>query len=55
MLPDEHGVFHSLILPGFGLRLVWLWQAPAPSALGTLLDLGRANPTFADAVRRSLG
>jgi len=38
---DETGVYHSKVLPGFWLRVKWLWQTPPPDleaaeALGLL-------------------
>ena len=37
---DEHGVYHSKVLPGFWLRVAWLWQSPPPNTLDVLRDLG---------------
>ena len=54
LLPDANGVIHSQVLPGFALRLEWLWQDPAPSALVLLRELARDNPALADALRASL-
>lgn len=36
VLPDAQGRYHAATLPGFWLRLDWLWQRPLPDAL-TLL------------------
>ena len=38
---DEAGIFHSQVLPGFWLRVEWLWRLPTPDleaaeALGLL-------------------
>lgn len=36
----REGEYHSLALPGFWLRLEWLWQEPLPKALDVLRELG---------------
>lgn len=33
------GILHSTSLPGFWLRLEWLWQDPRPKTMATLLQL----------------
>ena len=38
--PD--GVYRSEIVPGFWLRLVWLWQQPLPDTVQVLLEIDRA-------------
>ena len=30
VLPNDEGVYHSAQLPGFWLRVAWLWQEPLP-------------------------
>ncbi|OGO42229.1 MAG: hypothetical protein A2Z04_05645, partial [Chloroflexi bacterium RBG_16_57_9] len=35
---DNEGVYHSKILPGFWLRVEWLWQTPLPPALTVLRE-----------------
>lgn len=30
VLPDEKGIYRSMALPDFWLRVAWLWQAPPP-------------------------
>ena len=34
------GVYQSLVLKGFWLRVEWLWQTPLPPVLGILKELG---------------
>ena len=34
--PDENGVFHSAVLPGFWLKVDWLWQDPPPTVRDVL-------------------
>jgi Uma2 family endonuclease len=31
VLVDDSGIFHSEVLPGFWLRIDWLWQDPPPT------------------------
>jgi Uma2 family endonuclease len=38
--PLEDGVFHSSALPGFWLRIEWLWADPLPGTLETLREIG---------------
>ncbi len=42
MPPDAQGIYHSRVLPGFWLRVDWLWQDPLPDAVRTLLQIDRA-------------
>ncbi len=39
--PDEAGIYHSRALPGFWLRVAWLWQDPPPSVTQALLEIDR--------------
>jgi Uma2 family endonuclease len=36
----EDGIFHSRVLPGFWLKVEWLWQDPLPSVREVLRELG---------------
>ena len=36
----EAGEYHALALPGFWLRVEWLWQEPLPKTLDVLRELG---------------
>ncbi len=38
----EEGVYHSQVVPGFWLRVEWLWQVPLPRTLAVLRELGVA-------------
>jgi Uma2 family endonuclease len=38
--PDTAGVYHSLRLPAFWLRVAWLWQEPLPPVEEILLEIG---------------
>jgi Uma2 family endonuclease len=39
--PDADGIYRSKILPGFWLRVNWLWQEPPPDVVKTLLEVDR--------------
>lgn len=39
--PDADGVYRSRMLPGFWLRVGWLWQDPLPSPIRALLEIDR--------------
>ncbi|MEW6772266.1 MAG: Uma2 family endonuclease [Bacillota bacterium] len=38
--PDERGVFESEVLPGFWLKVDWLWQERLPSVVVCLKEMG---------------
>ena len=38
--PDREGIYRSAIVPGFWLRISWLWQRPLPRVLDVLRELG---------------
>ncbi|MGQ9625660.1 MAG: Uma2 family endonuclease [Anaerolineae bacterium] len=38
--PDKEGAFHSKVLPGFKLRVAWLWAEPLPTLVEVLRELG---------------
>ncbi len=38
--PDQEGIYHSAVVPGFWLRVSWLWQQPLPRVLDVLRELG---------------
>ena len=39
-MPLDDGVFRSQALPGFWLRMEWLWQEPLPGCIGILRQWG---------------
>lgn len=55
LLPNEHGIFSSRVLPGLALNTLWLWREPVPSSIGILMDLARSDPAVAAALNRILG
>lgn len=38
--PDQDGIYRSTVVPGFWLRVSWLWQQPLPRVLDVLRELG---------------
>jgi Uma2 family endonuclease len=38
--PDRDGIYSALVLPGFRLKVDWLWQEPLPAVLDVLRELG---------------
>jgi Uma2 family endonuclease len=39
-LPEDDGVYRSTVVPGFFLRLSWLWQSPMPKLYELRRQLG---------------
>jgi Uma2 family endonuclease len=39
--PDSDGMYRSQVLPGFWLRVAWLWQQPLPDPVRVLLQIDR--------------
>jgi Uma2 family endonuclease len=37
--PDAEGIYHAAVMPGFWLRVAWLWQEPLPPVLSLLREL----------------
>jgi Uma2 family endonuclease len=45
MVPvDTQGVYRSSVLPGFWLKVSWLWQNPLPHPLQILGEIAGINP-----------
>jgi Uma2 family endonuclease len=42
-VPTLDGVYRSAVLPGFWLRVEWLWQEPLPKLLPTLETIQRGE------------
>lgn len=38
--PDQQGIYLSAVVPGFWLRVSWLWQQPLPRVLDVLREMG---------------
>lgn len=43
-VPTPEGVYRSAVLPGFWLRVEWLWQEPLPKLLPTLETIQKEKP-----------
>ena len=54
ILGPEDGIVRSRVLPGFALRVEWLWQDPAANPLVALSTMGQENPALIAALRGSL-
>ncbi len=50
----EEGEYHALVLPGFKLRVEWLWQEPLPSPIRTLAEIVGLDPSLAETFERAL-
>lgn len=37
--PEPGGIYRPVVLPGFWLRMDWLWQEPQPGVLEVLREL----------------
>lgn len=51
ILPDDHGRYHSHVLPGFWLRASWLTQEPLPDTLVALAEMRGVAPDVVQAFR----
>lgn len=40
ILSADQGIYHSRVLPGFWLKVEWLWQDPLPPVLDVVRQLG---------------
>jgi Uma2 family endonuclease len=40
VLIGADGIYRSIVLPGFWLRVAWLWQRPLPDEIDVLKELG---------------
>lgn len=52
--PDEQGVYRSVIVSGFWLRIEWLWQEPLPSPLRVVAEIAGVEKTLLEAFERAL-
>ena len=51
----REGVYHSETLPGFWLRVEWLWQEPLPHPLRALGQIARVDTEVVERFLRALG
>jgi Uma2 family endonuclease len=50
----KEGEYYALVLPGFKLRVEWLWQEPLPSPIRTLAEIVGMDPSLAESFERAL-
>ncbi len=48
------GVYRSAVVPGFWLRVEWLWQEPLPSPLRAVAEIADVDTALVDAFERAL-
>ena len=51
----REGIFHSEAVPGFWLRVGWLWQEPLPSSLRILGEIAGIAPQMVEQFMQALG
>ncbi|HET89359.1 MAG TPA: Uma2 family endonuclease [Chloroflexi bacterium] len=51
----EEGEYHSAALPGFWLRVEWLWQEPLPHPLRVLGEIGGVDTALVEQFLQALG
>jgi len=49
------GEYHSRAIPGFWLRVEWLWQEPLPHPLRVLGHIAGADPQLVERFLQALG
>jgi Uma2 family endonuclease len=52
--PDAQRIYRSQILPGFWIKLDWLWQEPLPSPIKVLAEIAGVDPQLAEQFARAL-
>jgi Uma2 family endonuclease len=51
----QKGTYHALTLPGFWLRIEWLWQEPLPQPLQALGEIVGLDPQVVEGFLQALG
>jgi Uma2 family endonuclease len=54
VLRGATGTFHSAVLPGFWLKVEWLWASPLPPPLRIVAEIAGVDPAIAEAFERAL-
>jgi Uma2 family endonuclease len=54
VLYGAEGVYRSTVLPGFWLKVAWLWAEPLPSPVRVLAEIAGVDPTLAEGFERAL-
>lgn len=52
--PDAAGAYRAGAMPGFWLRVEWLWQEPLPSPLRSVAEIAGVPPALVEAFERAL-
>ena len=52
--PDEQGRYRARVVPGFWLRVTWLWQDPLPSPIRTVGEIAGVDPALIAAFEEAL-
>jgi Uma2 family endonuclease len=50
----KEGKYEASVLPGFWLRVEWLWQDPLPSPIRTLAEIAGMHPSIVEEFERAL-
>lgn len=50
----REGVFRSEVLPGFWLRVEWLWQEPMPSPVRAVAEIAGVEPPLLEVFEKAL-
>lgn len=52
--PDEEGLYRSEVVPGFWLKVDWLWQEPLPSPIRIVAEIAGVEPALVEAFEKAL-
>lgn len=52
---EASGVYHSHTVPGFWLKVDWLWQEPLRSPVRTVAEIAGVDPALIEAFEQALG
>ncbi|MCK4473268.1 MAG: Uma2 family endonuclease [Anaerolineae bacterium] len=55
VLPDAEGIYRSVVLPGFWLRVEWLWQESLPQPLRALGEIADIDAEVVERFLQALG
>jgi Uma2 family endonuclease len=51
---DVEGVYRSQVIPGFSLKIEWLWQEPLPGPVRVVAEIAGVDPALTEAFERAL-
>jgi len=52
---DAQGIYRSQVVPGFWLRVAWLWQEPLGSPVRAVAEIAGVDPSLIKAFEQALG